>query len=64
MPRDRSRVARRAIFGVEHGRVFHRVTEDIDPRCGSGAAGYDGARSLAGILRHRFQRQAKENKSA
>jgi hypothetical protein len=27
-------------------------------------AGYDGDRSLVGILRHRFQRRVKENKSA
>ena len=49
---------------AETGRPYEELLQESVMKSQAFWAGYDGDRSLAGILRHRFQRRAKENRSA
>ena len=48
---------------AETGRPYEELLRESVMKSQAFWASYDGDRSLAGILRHRFQRRAKENRS-
>ena len=49
---------------AETGRPYEELLQESVMKSQAFWASYDGDRSLVGILRHRFQRRAKENGSA
>ena len=49
---------------AETGRPYEELLRESVMKSQAFWANYDGDRSLAGILRHRFRRLAKENRSA